>query len=190
MPAPALHTRPRRVSRRHTPFVGFRLYRQVANGLCRQRYRVDFLLISRFLPYLVSDRICYLTVWYQRAARGPRWLTGDLLRVHRGRRWRGVWFRRPALGQHLGTFARTRVLAVFQQAKTRKKRAKAEAAKAAAAASRARVDQIRKFRGKVVRATQGIRVLNKAFLGAKWLTPLDAPALLESPDSSVGRATG
>ena len=71
------------------------------------------------------------------------------------------------MGQHLGVFARTRVLAVFQQAKTRKKRAKAEAAKAAAAASRVRVDQLRKSRGKNTRVPQGLRVLNKAYLGSR-----------------------
>jgi hypothetical protein len=158
--------------------------------VCQQRYRVDFSLISKFLPYLVSDRVCYLTVWYQRAARATSWLTNDLIRVYRGRRWRGVWLRRLAVGQHLGVFARTRVLAVFQQAKTRKKRAKAEAAKAAAAASRARVDQLRKFRGKNARAPQGLRVLNKAYLGSKWLTSSDAAAAVDGPDSSVGRATG
>lgn len=186
----SLRHQPPRASRRHTPFVGFRLYRQVANAICRRRYRVDFFLINRFLPYLVSDRLCYLTVWYQRAARGSFWLVGDLIRVYRGRKWRGLWFRHLGVGQHLGVFARTRTLAVFQQAKTRKKRAKAEAAKAAAAASRVRVDQLRKFRGKSARAPQGLRVLNKAYLGSRWLTHTDVTAAVDSSDSSVGRATG
>ena len=89
-PPVSLRYQPRHASRRHLAFVGFRLYRQVANAVCQRRYRVDFSLISKFLPDLVSDRVCYLTVWYQRATRGSLWLVGDLLRVYRGRKWRGV----------------------------------------------------------------------------------------------------
>lgn len=72
-------------------------------------------------------------------------------------------------GQRLGAFARTKILAVFQQAKTRKKRAKVAAAKATSAASQQRIDQIRKFKGKGGRPTQGLRVLNRSLLGTRWV---------------------
>ncbi len=89
------------------------------------------------------------------------------MRVHRGRKWKGVKVASLHKGQRVGVFARTRVLAVFQQAKTRKKRAKAAAAKAASAASQLRMDQAKRFKGKGGRSSQGLRVLNKAHLGSR-----------------------
>ncbi len=77
----------------------------------------------------------------------------------------------------MGVFARTRILAVFQQAKTRKKRAKAAAAKAAAASSQRRLDQVRRFKGKSGRSTQGLRILNKALLGSKWVRGATAESI-------------
>jgi hypothetical protein len=89
--------------------------------------------------------------------------------VYRGRKWRGLRLTSLHKGQPLGALARTKILAVFQQAKTRKKRAKAAAAKAASTASQQRMDQARRFKGRGGRAAQGLRVLNRAFLGSKWL---------------------
>jgi hypothetical protein len=110
-----------------------------------------------------------MTLWFTRAPRICPWFFQDLVRIYRGRRWKGARLAPLHQGQCLGSLARTRILAVFQQAKTRKKRAKAAAAKAASAASQQRVDQIKRFRGKGGRPSQGLRVLNKALVGSRWV---------------------
>lgn len=89
--------------------------------------------------------------------------------MYRGRKWKGVKITPFHRGQRFGVFARTKILAVFQQAKTRKKRAKVAAAKAASAASQQRIDQVRRFKGKGGRPAQGLRVLNRALLGSRWV---------------------
>jgi hypothetical protein len=155
--------------KRSLAFVGARSFRMVALGICQHKQRLDSFLSSRFLTFLFTDRLCYMTLWFVRAPRISAWFSRELVRVYRGRRWKGVRLTPFHRGQRLGAFARTRILAVFQQAKTRKKRAKAAAAKAASAASQQRVDQIKRFKGRGGRPLQGLRVLNKALVGSRWV---------------------
>lgn len=58
-----------RPSRRVFSFVGHRSFRIIALGACQRRVRLDSYLSERFLSFLFSDRLCYMTFWFLRAPR-------------------------------------------------------------------------------------------------------------------------
>lgn len=68
-----------------------------------------------------------------------------LIRVFRGRAWRGFYLSRYHVGFKAGAFAKPRVLAIFRQKATRKKKPTASSATAnlAAEAQIARIRQVK-----------------------------------------------
>jgi hypothetical protein len=48
---------------------GYRSFRIVCLALCQRRSRLDLYLLVRFLAFLFSDRLCYMTVWFARGLR-------------------------------------------------------------------------------------------------------------------------
>jgi hypothetical protein len=73
----------------------------------------------------------------------------------------------------MGIFARTKVLAVFQQAKTKKKKSKTAVTKNTLSLSNVRLERAKKFKGKTSRPLQGVRILNKTFIGSRWLKNIE-----------------
>jgi hypothetical protein len=71
---------------RPLPYVGYRVFRIISLGVCQQKTRLDSFLSQRFLAFLLSDRLCYMTVWFLRSSRVSTWVVQDLVRVYRGRK--------------------------------------------------------------------------------------------------------
>jgi hypothetical protein len=49
------------VPQRALPYVGYRSFRILALASCQHRARLDSFLSARFLSFLLSDRLCYMT---------------------------------------------------------------------------------------------------------------------------------
>lgn len=58
-----------RLSRRVFSFVSRRSFRIIFLGVCQRKVRLDSYLSERFLSFLFSDRLCYMTFWFLRAPR-------------------------------------------------------------------------------------------------------------------------
>ena len=155
------------------PYVSYRIYRSLHLSYCKRKIRIDAFLISKFFSLLITDKLCYLTVWFSRSSKIIPWLRKDLLRVYRGKKWKGLRVAYLQKGQCMGVFARTKVLAVFQQSKTKKKKSKTTVLNKTLSFSNARLEKAKKFKGKTSRPLQGVRILNKTFIGSRWLKNIE-----------------
>ncbi len=151
------------------PYISHRTSRMVLLGLCQKKIKIDSFLFLKFFSFFIGERLCYLTAWFSRSPFISLWLKGYLLRVYRGKKWKGLHLKKLHIGYKLGSFSRTRILAVFQQAKTRKKKAKSNLIKASPVLSQLKLDKAKKFKGKGKQTNQSLKSLNKAFLGSRWL---------------------
>lgn len=138
-------------------------------GICQKKIKIDFFLLLKFFSFFVGERLCYLTSWFTRSPKVSAWFDSSLVRVYRGKKWKGVHLSYLHKGQPLGVFARTKILSVFQQAKTKKKKTKNTMNKAAISLSQSKLDKAKKFKTGSNRNSQGLRILNKAFIGSRWL---------------------
>lgn len=165
-------------SSRDLPFLSKRSFRIITIGVCQKKIKIDSFLFLKFFSFFVGEKLCYLTAWFLRSPRVSIWFSNHLIRIYRGKKWKGTRLSSLHKGQPLGVFARTKILAVFQQAKTKKKKSKSNQTKILISASQSKLDRAKKFKTNSGNPNQGLKNLNKAFIGSRWLKNTDKIEIL------------
>lgn len=104
------------------PYVARPAFKTLGAELTRPYHRIDSSLLVKYGSYLLTSRESYTLAWWCRGTTCARFFVRRLLRLYRGRLWRGVRLSKWHIGQKGGALARSRVLAIFRQKATRKKK--------------------------------------------------------------------
>lgn len=129
-------------------------YRILAAKLCRSRISLNAHLLARYASHLFVSRESYLLSLYARSTTIQRIFGKALIRIYRGKSWRSVRLTRWHVGFKAGELGRTRVMAVFRQKATRKKKPSL-AGRSAQKISDARIESIRQVRSGQKRRSLG-----------------------------------
>lgn len=114
----------------------------MASEMSRNFFRVDASLLAKFAPYFFMPRPMYGIALKKRHATLCDYFVQTYLRISRGRLWRCLRVSPLHVGFKAGSFAKPRLLAVFRQKASRKKKPTAAAA-AANLVSEAKISRIR-----------------------------------------------
>lgn len=104
------------------PFIAPQIYRSFAAEYTRGFKRVDASLLAKYAPYFLSPREMYTQALFCRGSTLMQELAKKLIRVYRGRFYRGLRVSDFHGGFKLGQFAKPRTLAIFRQKASRKKK--------------------------------------------------------------------
>lgn len=114
-----------------TPYISLQLFRPLS-ALTTKPYRlVSTSLLAKYSAYFFLPKPMYTLAFTQKSTTIPEDFTRILIRVYRGRLWKGLKLTDLQTGFKLGSFIRTRTLAIFRQKATRKKKPTYKAATAA-----------------------------------------------------------
>lgn len=113
------------IMRKHSmrlPFVSNQLYRYILIRDYAKLVPVSISLIARYSDHLFAKSNQTLTSWVCRNTTVLNCLDGQRFRIYKGKLWRIVFLSEWHTGFKLGSFAKTKQLALFRQKAARKKK--------------------------------------------------------------------
>lgn len=105
-----------------SPYVGLVLFRVIAANETKNYKLLSTSLLSRFASYFFLPKLMYSLAIKKKNTTVPEGLEGTVVRVFRGKTWKGIKLTELRVGFKLGSFLRTRTIAVFRQKALRKKK--------------------------------------------------------------------
>lgn len=105
-----------------TPYVSLQIFRPLAALHTKPYKLVSTSLLAKYSSYFFLPKPMYALAFKQKSTTVPEDFTGILIRIYRGRLWKGLKLLNAQTGFKLGSFIRTRTLAIFRQKAARKKK--------------------------------------------------------------------